>query len=186
MLGATAANPGSPRFAGTSAIRQIRFTLRFSDNDNHRAQWWGPCGLARPARSSPQPGGPVVQRQPCRMRSRGEADRPGRSRAMPPPRIAWRRAIGPPAPGAWRSTQRGDVAVSDQQCEIWKCRQYPGLRRTRASANTSGPDSTLTRRPLVKLRSPIREPAPNEENLFLLPDLILASEPAKITIRPLT
>lgn len=36
----------------------------------------------------------------------------------------------------------------------WECRQYPGLRRTRASANTSGPDFTMARRPLVKLRSP--------------------------------
>ncbi|MET4041370.1 hypothetical protein ABIC03_003061 [Bradyrhizobium sp. RT6a] len=52
----------------------------------------------------------------------------------------------------------------------WECRQYPGLMRTRASANTSGPDSTLARRPLVKLRSPLRRTAPNEENLFLLPD----------------
>src|SRR5437870_4537873 len=50
---------------------------------------------------------------------------------------------------------------------------------TRASANTSGPDSTLARRPLVKLRSPPRGAAPNEENLFLLPDRTLASEPAK-------
>jgi hypothetical protein len=145
----------------------------------------GPCGLARPARSSPQPGGPVVQRQPCRMRSRGEADRPGRSRAMPPPRIAWRRAIGPPAPGhGGRSAATLRCQISD--VDLRECRQYPGLKGTRASANTSGPDSTLARRPLVKLRSPIREPAPNEENLFLLPDLILASEPAKITIRPLT
>src|SRR5207245_10082571 len=62
---------------------------------------------------------------------------------------------------------------------IWECRQYPGLKRTRASANTSGPDSTLARRPPVKLRSPLRRTAPNEENLFLLPDRPLASEPAQ-------
>jgi hypothetical protein len=53
---------------------------------------------------------------------------------------------------------------------IRECRQYPGLMRTRASANTSGPDSTWARRPPVKLRSPLRRTAPNEENLFLLPD----------------
>lgn len=30
--------------AGTSAIRQIRFTLGFSDIDNHRARWHVPSG----------------------------------------------------------------------------------------------------------------------------------------------
>jgi hypothetical protein len=67
-----------------------------------------------------------------------------------------------------------------------ECRQYPGLKGTRASANTSGPDFTLALRPPVKLRSTFRRTAPNEENLFLLPDRALASEPAKRTIRPLT
>lgn len=86
---------------------------------------------------------------------------------------------------AERRRQRGDVAV---RSAMWGkgCRQYPGLKRTRASANTSGPDLTMARRPLVKLRSSLRRAAPNEENLFLLPDRALASEPAKRTIRPLT
>ncbi|XUJ34403.1 hypothetical protein ACQ5SK_46575 [Bradyrhizobium japonicum] len=35
---AHATNARSPRFAGTSAIRQIRFTLGFWENDNHRAR----------------------------------------------------------------------------------------------------------------------------------------------------
>src|SRR4051812_49631981 len=32
------------RFAGTSAIRQIRFTLGFWENDNHCARWRACCG----------------------------------------------------------------------------------------------------------------------------------------------
>ncbi len=40
---------------------------------------------------------------------------------------------------------------------------------TRASANTSGPDSTESNEPLVKLRT-FEGSAPNEESLFLLPD----------------
>ena len=55
----------------------------------------------------------------------------------------------------------------------------PRPQGTRASANTSGPDSTLTARLLVKLQSRRTGAAPNEENLFLLPDRTLASEPAK-------
>jgi hypothetical protein len=68
---------------------------------------------------------------------------------------------------------------SDQQCRERECRQYPGLKATRASANTSGPDSTSTARPLVKLQNRQTGTAPNEENSFLLPDRTLASEPAK-------
>jgi len=46
----------------------------------------------------------------------------------------------------------------------------PASGRTRASANTSGPDFTLARRPLVKLRSPLeREPHRAKKTLFLLP-----------------
>lgn len=63
-------------------------------------------------------------------------------------------------------SRRGQIS------NVWGkgCRQCPGVRRTRASANTSGPDFTLARRPLVKLRSSLRRTAPNEENSFLLPD----------------
>lgn len=35
----TRANFKKSLIAGISEIRQIRFTVRFSDNDNHRAQW---------------------------------------------------------------------------------------------------------------------------------------------------
>jgi len=41
-------NAKSLRFAGTSAIRQIRFTLGFSDNDNHRARWRGAAAYIPP------------------------------------------------------------------------------------------------------------------------------------------
>ena len=55
----------------------------------------------------------------------------------------------------------------------------PRPQGTRASANTSGPDSTLTARLLVKLQSRKTGAAPNEENLFLLPDRTLTSELVK-------
>lgn len=81
------------------------------------------------------------------------------------------RAIGPqPSPAQGGAASATITPWSDQQCGEKECRQYPGLRRTRASANTSGPDSTLTARLLVKLQNRRTGPAPNEENSFLLPD----------------
>lgn len=102
------------------------------------------------------------------------ADSPGPSRAM----TLQAQSDGDLHHGRRRhspaSTKReqASAAARGQIGNVWKreCRQYPGLRRTRASANTSGPDSTLARRPLVKLRSSLRRTAPNEENSFLLPD----------------
>jgi hypothetical protein len=52
---------------------------------------------------------------------------------------------------------------------------------TRASANTSGPDFTCVEI-AVKLR--ILRSAPNEENLFLLPDRFSKSELFETTIQP--
>jgi hypothetical protein len=51
--------------------------------------------------------------------------------------------------------------------------ENPGIRGTRASANTSGPDFTGALGPdeIADQRS-----APNEENLFLLPDRFSRSE----------
>ena len=77
---------------------------------------------------------------------------------------------GPRLPQGGAAMHSAIAPWSGQQCLGKDCRQYPGLRRTRASANTSGPDFTQARRPLVKLRSPFRRAAPNEESLFLLPD----------------
>jgi len=83
-------------------------------------------------------------------------------------RAARNRAAASSSP-RW-SGQRNDRAVVGSAMWGKECRQYPGLRRTRASANTSGSDSTLTARLLVKLQNRRTGPAPNEENLFLLPD----------------
>ena len=55
------------------------------------------------------------------------------------------------------------------------------FRGTRASANTSGSDFSRALGP-VKLRS--KDSAPNEENLFLLPDRFWESELARNTIQP--
>jgi len=55
------------------------------------------------------------------------------------------------------------------------------FRGTRASANTSGPDSNRALGP-VKLRS--KDSAPNEENPFLLPDRFWESELARKSIQP--
>jgi hypothetical protein len=81
------------------------------------------------------------------------------------------RALAPqPSPQGRAATSAQPRRGQISNVGIWECRQYPGLKRTRASANTSGPDFTLARRPPVKLRSSLRRAAPNEENLFLLPD----------------
>ena len=55
------------------------------------------------------------------------------------------------------------------------------FRGTRASANTSGPDFIRALGP-VKLRS--KDSAPNEENLFLLPDRFWKSELSRKSIQP--
>ena len=98
--------------------------------------------------------------------------RPRAGRAAPTRPKKRHASIKPqPEPAQGRSSKAARPRrASDQQCRERECRQYPGLKRTRASANTSGPDSTVARRPLVKLRSPLRRTAPNEENSFLLPD----------------
>jgi hypothetical protein len=201
------ANAKSPRFAGTSAIRQIRFTLGFWENDNHRAQWRVPCGynlwegravvtalapvIPRhrvPPSASPMPGSGRESSTPRPIEKTAAVSAygiAGSSRAMTPEGAFNSPAAALACPKAVRSTQRDAVAVRSAMSE----KGMPAIPRpqgTRASANTSGPDFTLTRRPLVKLRSPLRRAAPNEENLFLLPDRALASEPAKRTIRPLT
>jgi len=94
----------------------------------------------------------------------------GRNRAMGP-QIGKRRADA--AQRQDRSTRlpkamhSGSAATSrsDRQCQEKECRQYPGLRRTRASANTSGPDSTLTARPLVKLQNRKNQPRTERRKL---------------------
>ena len=69
----------------------------------------------------------------------------------------WRRTSDAWAIGAPRRKRRSGGQRSGKE-------SFPG---TRASANTSGPDFNRTLGP-VKLRS--KDSAPNEENLFLLPD----------------
>ena len=87
-------NAKSLRFAGTSAIRQIRFTLGFSDNDNHRARWRGAAAyippllvvtrdpatpglavLGRRSFSQRLAGDPVLRRRQSSIKSRGVLDR---------------------------------------------------------------------------------------------------------------
>jgi hypothetical protein len=67
----------------------------------------------------------------------------------------------------WENRSTGDISA--------------GFKRTRASANTSGPDFTwgFAAGEIADQRS-----APNEENLFLLPDRFSKSEPFKNTIQP--
>jgi hypothetical protein len=68
---------------------------------------------------------------------------------------------------------------SDQQCRERECRQYPGLRergrrRTRQDQIPNWPEGRLW-----NCGALIQGAAPNEENLFLLPDRTLTSEPVK-------
>src|SRR6476646_8439622 len=86
----------------------------------------------------------------------------------------------------------------NREVRIWKDQKRPASKRrdnrngsrsgergafrgTRASANTSGPDSNRALGP-VKLRS--KDSAPNEENPFLLPDRFWESELARKSIQP--
>ena len=63
----------------------------------------------------------------------------------------------------------------------------PRPQGTRASANTSGPDSTLARRPLVKLRSPYEgDPHRTKKTCFFYRTGLWRANPRKRTIRPLT
>ena len=152
--------------------------MRFWENDNHRARWRVCCGCNWPEAARcrdrtcpviPRAGGTPVRRGPSvRPPPSRRPGSPGRSPAMTPQVGRWRTTPFAPRPSP-ASGQRGHVAVRSAMWER-ECRQCPGLKRTRASANTSGPDSTWARRPLVKLRSPLRRTAPNEENSFLLPD----------------
>jgi hypothetical protein len=123
-------------------------------------------GLAVSGRRSVSEGGrrepPGFQRQQFPMRGCGVLDRPVGARSEPGDDTGIGEAarkqpqsIGSPRlprGGAAMAARlrRGQISnVGDKEC-----RQYPGFRRTRASANTSGPDFTMARRPLVKLRSP--------------------------------
>ena len=90
-------------------------------------------------------------------------------------------ADSPACPRAERP-RRGQIS----NVGIRECRQYPGLKRTRASANTSGPDSTLARRPPVKLRSPYGEPHRTKKTCFFCRTGLWRANPRKRTIRPLT
>ena len=152
---------------------------------------WRPSSLASPATQARQGfaavlgrrrfsegggrGDRVLQRQQCPRRECGGPDR-GRSRVTIQALEETRHASSARSIGGPRLPQGGAAMYSaiapwsGQQCLGKDCRQYPGLKRTRASANTSGPDSTMARRPLVKLRGSLRRAAPNEENSFLLPD----------------
>jgi hypothetical protein len=73
-------------------------------------------------------------------------------------------------------TKQASGFVSREAIKGQRAGKYQGAGRrfaraagTRASANTSGPDFTLELSLPVKLRT-LSGPAPNEENLFLLPD----------------
>ena len=109
------------------------------------ALWEGRAGKATQA---PRAAAPPRGRQAA-QRATEESER--RLRIAPARRTSRQTTVrpSPRLPQGSAATSR-----SDQQCGKRECRQYPGLKRTRASANTSGPDSTLARRPLVKLRSP--------------------------------
>ncbi|WP_212435654.1 hypothetical protein, partial [Bradyrhizobium liaoningense] len=90
------------------------------------------------------------------------------------------RSLGLPqgrATQAQRPSARSHVTISD--VGKGKCRQYPGFKGTRASANTSGPDFTLARKPLVKLRSPWKENRTERRKLVSSAGPTLAGEPAK-------
>ena len=81
---------------------------------------------------------------------------------------------------------------SDQQCgEFGQQRRAASAaaRGTRASANTSGPDFTRSSKPIGALGPPVKlrimRSAPNEENLFLLPDRFFErANSLEITIQP--
>ena len=162
--------PGLVRFG---LLRDLGRTITIAHGG-----WPGPSVIRRPGGESrpPQLVGAatavsaywIARSEPGDDNANGEAPRK-------------QRAIGPqPSPAHSRDGQGSATTLgSDQQCWERECRQCPGFKGTRASANTSGPDSTLTARLLVKLRSRNTGAAPNEENLFLLPDRTLASEPAK-------
>jgi hypothetical protein len=70
--------------------------------------------------------------------------------------------------------------VSNPKCPEMKMPAIAPATRTRASANTSGPDFILAARLLMKLRSREGRAAPSEENSFLLPNrTILRANPGK-------
>ena len=128
-------NAKSLRFAVTSAIRQIRFTLGFSDNDNHRARWRGAAAyippllvvtrdpatpglavLGRRSFSQRQAGDPVLRRRQSSIKSRGVLDRrsePGDGSANRET-ARGRRATTRPQPSPAQGNaqrQRGHVAI---------------------------------------------------------------------------
>jgi hypothetical protein len=86
-----------------------------------------------------------------------------------------------PRAGRGRSEQ-GVNDLERSQCRTPEARQSErAFRGTRASANTSGPDFSRALDP-AKLRS--KDSAPNEENLFLLPDRFWKSELSRKSIQP--
>jgi hypothetical protein len=166
---ARAGNSRSPRIAGTSAIRQIRFTLGSWENDNHRAQWRAPCGYnLRAWRTRRAASAIVATARPCVRTSSAFGN--GRAAC---PRL-------PRANAARKATRQTDcVAIRSTMCG----KGMPAIPRpqgTRASANTSGPDSNLARRPLMELRSPL------QENRTERRKLVSSAGPQSRTIRPLT
>jgi len=151
-------------------LRFVRFGLPWDFRRTITiARGGGPHALSFPAQAGdPVRRGPSIQPLPSRR-----TGSPGRSRAMTA-RME-RRRTAPPAPPpspASRESSQGSAITSrsDQQCLDKEMPAIPRPQGTRASANTSGPDSTLTARLLVKLQNRRTGPAPNEENLFLLPD----------------
>src|SRR6266436_5152022 len=69
-------------------------------------------------------------------------------------------------------------AAADQANCFWRKDRAPSARggRTRASANTSGPDSTESKTAAGETADLREGSAPNEESLFLLPDRLRRRE----------
>lgn len=137
------------------------WSLQLSSPTRLRQGFAGACGLGPPKlRRRRQAGDPVFQKPQSSPEKPRRTGSPHRSRGDDTTRgetarnhVAARPASLSKAIKPARQKRRGRGAVRSAMSERG-CRQYPGLKRTRASANTSGPDSTLARRPVVKLRSP--------------------------------